>query len=62
MRWIALTIIESSSGFYGLKFNEPTPMVFDQVTGVALAKDLPVAEIARVTGTPPRDIMKLVRS
>ncbi len=59
VRWIALTIIESNRSFYGLKFKEPTPIVFDQVTGVALAKDLPVAEIARVTGVPPRDVIKL---
>jgi len=58
-RWIALGIINSHRAAYGLKLKAPEPLVFDQVTGVVLAKDLPVAEVARMTGVPPRVILEL---
>jgi hypothetical protein len=59
VRWMALSIIDANRTAFGLKFKDPAPAVFDQVTGLILAKDLPVAEIARVIGVPPRDIAKL---
>jgi membrane-bound lytic murein transglycosylase D len=58
-RWIALAIIGSHGKTYGLNFKRPPPMTFDQVTGLVLTKDLPVAEIARMTGVPPRVILQL---
>jgi len=58
-RWVALTIIGSHGSSYGLKFTKPAPLTFDQVTGLILTKDLPIAEIARITGVPPREILEL---
>jgi len=58
-RWIAFSIVKSNASLYGLHFKTPAPAVFDQVTGVTLSKDLPVSEIARVTGVPPREILAL---
>ena len=58
-RWIALKIIRSHPEEYGLKIKESPPLVFDQVTDLLLAKDLPVSVIAVITGTPPRAILEL---
>lgn len=58
-RWIALKIIASEKNYFGLDFEESQPFVFDQVAGVRLSKDLPVAVIARILGMPAREIMEL---
>lgn len=58
-RWIALWIVHTHRGTYHLNLKPPQPLTFDHVTGVVLAKDLPVAEIARITSTPPRHILEL---
>ncbi len=58
-RWIALRIISSNGSWYGLKFKKPEPLTFDQVTGLRLKRDLPIAEIARMTGVAPRQILEL---
>lgn len=58
-RWIALGIINSHREEYGLRFNQPAPFTYDQITGILLDKDLPVAEIARMTGVPARVILEL---
>jgi hypothetical protein len=58
-RWIALWIIHAHRSTYHLNLRPAQPLTFDQVTGVVLAKDLPVAEIARITGAPPRLILEL---
>jgi hypothetical protein len=59
LRWIALYIIDSNRGTYGLRFKDAPPIVFDQIAGLALAKDLTVAEIAKITHVPSREILKL---
>lgn len=59
VRWIALKIIFSHRDHFGLKFGESTPLVFDQVSGLTLNKDLPVAEIARMVGVPSREILEM---
>jgi hypothetical protein len=59
VRWIALWIINSHRDVYGLKFKDSAPFTFDQVTGLVLSKDLSVAEIAHITGVPPREILEL---
>lgn len=59
LRWIALSIIDSNRGAYDLQFKDAPPLVFDQIGGLALVKDLSVAEIARITRVPPREILKL---
>jgi hypothetical protein len=59
VRWIALCIINGHREVYGLKFKDVAPFTFDQVTGLILSKDLTVAEIAHMTGAPPREILEL---
>jgi hypothetical protein len=59
VRWIALGIIDANRSAFGLHFKESPPLTFDQVTGLVLTKDLSLAEIARLTGTPPREILLL---
>ncbi len=59
VRWIALWIINGHRDIYGLKFKDPPPFTFDQVTGLVLSKDLTVAEIAHMTGVPSREILEL---
>ena len=59
LRWIALSIIDSNRRAYDLRFKDAPPLVFDQIGGLALTKDLTVAEIARITRVPPREILKL---
>ncbi len=59
LRWIALSIIDSNRAAYDLRFKDAPPLVFDQIGGLMLAKDLTVAEIARITRVPPREILKL---
>jgi hypothetical protein len=59
LRWIALSIIDSNRMAYDLRFKDAPPLVFDQIGGLVLAKDLTVAEIARITRVPPREILKL---
>ena len=58
-RWIALWILYTYQGTYHLNLKPSPPLTFDQVTGVVLAKDLPVAEIAKITGVPARVILEL---
>jgi len=59
VRWIAFAIINSHRELYGLQSKDQPPLTFDQVTGLIFAKDLSVAEIARVTDVSPREIMEL---
>ncbi len=58
-RWIALGIIKADSKAVGLELQSVPPLTYDGLTGLVLAKDLPVAEIARMTGAAPRRIMEL---
>lgn len=59
VRWVALGIIDGNREHFGLKVKEAPPIAFDQISGVVLSKDLSVAEIARLTDTPPREILEL---
>lgn len=58
-RWIALGIINSNREAFGLRFRDAAPFTFDQINNVSLAKDLPVAEMARLTSVSSRKIMEL---
>jgi hypothetical protein len=58
-RWIALGIIDANREAFGLKFKDAAPFTFDQINNVTLTKDLPVAEMARLTSVPSRVIMEL---
>ncbi len=58
-RWIALSIIMSNRAAFGLNFSGPEPLTYDQVTGLLLAKDLSIADLAVMTGDPPRMVLEL---
>jgi membrane-bound lytic murein transglycosylase D len=58
-RWIAFALISAHKAAYGLTFKPHSPIIFDQVTGIVLSKDLSVGEIARMTGDPPREILRI---
>ncbi len=59
VRWIALKIIFTHRKGFGIRMKPDSPLVFDHVTGLVLKKDLPVAEIARITKTSPKVILEL---
>lgn len=59
VRWIALGVIDANRNALGIHIAEAPPLTYDQVTGLILAKDLPVSVIARMTGSPPRQIIQL---
>jgi hypothetical protein len=59
VRWIALGVIDANRNALGVDIAEAPPLTYDQVTGLLLAKDLPVSVIARMTDTPPRQIIRL---
>ena len=59
VRWIALGIINAHKEAFGLKLKNTPPLTFDQIAGVSLARDLPIAEISRIAGVPSREIMEI---
>jgi hypothetical protein len=59
VRWIALSLINADKGLYGLNFHSAPPLVFDQVTGVTLNKDLSLAELAKMLNIPAREAVLL---
>ncbi|MBI5251919.1 MAG: hypothetical protein HY912_20700 [Desulfomonile tiedjei] len=59
VRCIALKIIYSNRDYFGLKFKSAPPFTCDLVADVALTKDLPVAEVARMVGIPSRVVLEL---
>ncbi|MEW6349892.1 MAG: hypothetical protein AB1646_12570 [Thermodesulfobacteriota bacterium] len=58
-RWIALGIIDSHRKAFGITFKDPPPFTYDQVSGLSLAKDLPVSVMARMTGVSSREILEI---
>jgi membrane-bound lytic murein transglycosylase D len=58
-RWIALAVISGRSKDYGLEFKPDEPLSYDEVSGLKLAKDLPVSEVSRALGVSPLYIMDL---
>ena len=58
-RWIALGLIYRHESDFGLAIKKASPATFDSVNGIVLTKDLPVAEIARMTNTPSTRILDL---
>ncbi len=59
VRWIALGIINSHREAYRLGHRDVQPFTFDQVSQLILSKDLPVGEIARMSGVSAREILDL---
>lgn len=58
-RWVALAMIDGDKAFYGVQTPSPAPLSYDRVTGLILAKDLTVAQIAKLTGSSPKTILEL---
>lgn len=58
-RWAAFKIIGTHRSVYGLKISDPAPVTYDNLTSIQLAKDLPVAEIAKFVNVSPRLILEL---
>ncbi|MEJ2715684.1 MAG: hypothetical protein P8182_00855 [Deltaproteobacteria bacterium] len=59
VRWIALGVIDANKSAFGIRVVAAPPLTYDQITGLILAKDLPVSVIARMTDAPPRQIIQL---
>jgi hypothetical protein len=59
VRWIALGIIHSNREAFRLGWRAVQPATFDQVSQLILSKDLPVGEIARMSGVSAREILDL---
>lgn len=58
-RWAALKIIGMNRSLYGLKFSDPSPLIYDNITSIELARDLSVGEVAKFVKASPRLILEL---
>jgi len=59
VRWMAFSIISAHPETYGLRMKPVRPLTFDHVSGLVLAKDLHVADLARIVGVSPRELLDL---
>jgi len=58
-RWIALAIIDSHRGYYGMEVPQISPMQFDTIHGIRLKKDLPLSVLATLTQSSVRFIREI---
>ncbi len=58
-RWIALKIINDRRAAFDITVKEDDPLAFDQISGLVLAKDLSIADIAKMTDTQPLRILRI---
>lgn len=58
-RWIALYLIDSNRKFYGLDMPPITPLSFDTLEGIKLARDLPVSLLATICESSVRFIREI---
>jgi membrane-bound lytic murein transglycosylase D len=58
-RWIALCLIDSNRKFYGLDVPPLSPVSFDAIEGVKLARDLPLSELATISESSIRFIREI---
>ena len=58
-RLVALKIIFTNRDFYCVTVTRNKPLAFDEIGRIKLSKDLPLALVAKWTGTVPRNIWKL---
>jgi hypothetical protein len=59
VRWVALAVIDGDRAFYGIRPDHAPALTYDQVTGLLLAKNLSVAQVAKFTGTSPKTLLEL---
>ena len=58
-RWAALKIIGMNKSMYGLKYADPAPLTYDNITSIELTKDLSIGEVAKFVKVSPRLILEL---
>lgn len=58
-RWIALNIINTNRQFYGIDLPRQNPLVFEQLVGIRLTRDLSIAQISHLLGMPAREVLAL---
>jgi membrane-bound lytic murein transglycosylase D len=58
-RWIAFAIIAGRHKEFGLEYKPCEPLSYDEVSGLKLAKDLPVSEVSQALGVSSLYIMDL---
>lgn len=56
-RWIALNIINAHRRFYGIQIPAQDPLVFEQLVGIKLTRDLSIAQISQLLGLPAREVL-----
>ncbi len=58
-RWIALTIINAHRQFYDINVPKQAPLVFEQLVGIRLTRDLSIGQIAQFLGLPAREVLTI---
>jgi membrane-bound lytic murein transglycosylase D len=58
-RWIALCVIDANRKYYGIDVPPITPLRFDTLEGIQLAKDLPLSVLATVCESSVRFIREI---
>ncbi|MGC8603839.1 MAG: hypothetical protein ACP5VS_09145 [Desulfomonilaceae bacterium] len=58
-RWAALKIIGMNRSLYGLKYSDPAPLTYDNITSIELTRDLSIGEVANFVKVSPRLILEL---
>ncbi len=58
-RWAAFKIIGTHRSHYGLRFPDPPPLTYDNLSAIELSKDLSVTDIARFINVPAKLILEL---
>ncbi len=58
-RWIALAIINAHRQFYDINIPPQAPLVFEQLVGIKLTRDVSIGQIAQFLGLPAREVLAL---
>ncbi len=58
-RWIALSLVDGNRRFYGIELPPVSPICFDTLEGVQLARDLPLSQLAVLTESSVRFIREI---
>ncbi len=58
-RWAAFKIIGTHKSLYGLRFPDPPPLTYDNLTAIELNKDLSVTDIGKFVNFPSKLILEL---
>lgn len=58
-RWIALSLVDGNRRLYGIELPSVSPICFDTLEGVQLARDLPLSQLAVLTESSVRFIREI---